>query len=148
MKLFSMFFISLVLLSGWGNDLENAKKKAGKEHKLVLLNFSGSDWCIPCIQMRKEIFESGTFTSYAENNLVLVNADFPRLNKNKLSKEEEKSNNKLADKYNPEGIFPYTLLLTADGKLLKKWAGFPRLSPEQFTEQLKELSDAANSGKN
>lgn len=144
MKFFSMFIVSALLVSGWGNDLEDAKKTAEKDHKLILVSFSGSDWCIPCIRMHKEIFESNTFKDYAETDLVLVNADFPRLSKNSLSKDEQKKNEKLADKYNPEGIFPLTLLLNADGKVLKTWAGFQRLSPEEFTAQVKEIANAGS----
>jgi thioredoxin-related protein len=145
MKIFSAFILSLVLLSGWETDMEDAKKKADKEHKMVLLSFSGSDWCIPCIKMHKEIFEAPVFTEYAENNLVLVNADFPRLAKHQLSKDAVKKNEKLADRYNKEGIFPLTLLLDAEGKVVKTWEGYPRVNAEQFTSQIKDLLDA---GKN
>jgi len=62
---------------GWINNLEDAKKLAKKEQKLILLNFSGSDWCIPCMRLKKEVFDSEAFTKYAANHLVLVNADFP-----------------------------------------------------------------------
>jgi thiol-disulfide isomerase/thioredoxin len=108
----------------------------------MLLNFSGSDWCGPCIRLRKLVFESRVFISYADSNLVLINADFPRLKKNKLSKEQQKKNDRIADKYNPKGIFPYTALLDADGKIIRIWEGNPDLSPEQFTRQLKAAVDA------
>ena len=64
----------LVMASGWETDFDNAKKQAEKEHKLILLNFSGSDWCIPCIRLRKEVFENTTFKTFADSNLVLLNA--------------------------------------------------------------------------
>lgn len=147
MKIFSTLLFSVILFSGWNNDFEDAKKKADKEHKYILLNFSGSDWCIPCIKMHKEIFESPSFTAFAEENLVMVNADFPRLNKNKPSKDQEKKNEKLADKYDKEGTFPLTLLLNAEGKVIKSWEGFPRLTAEEFTAQIKEITDAGK-GKN
>jgi thioredoxin-related protein len=134
----------LLFLTGWQTDFENAKKEAKSEHKLILLNFSGSDWCGPCIRLHDEIFESTTFKDFAENNLVLLNADFPRLKKNELSKEQQKKNDKLADKYNPQGIFPYTLLLDAEGKVIRTWDGFPNTSGEEFTAQLKDLANARN----
>jgi len=43
------------------NIFETAEATAKANHKLILLNFSGSDWCIPCIKMHKEIFENETF---------------------------------------------------------------------------------------
>ena len=137
MRLFSFCIACVFLVTGWDSDFEDAKKKAEKEHKLILLNFSGSDWCGPCIRLHKEIFETPVFTHYADSNLVLINADFPRLKKNQLSKDQQKKNDKLADKYNPQGIFPYTLLLNAEGKVIKAWEGFPNISAEEFTRQLK-----------
>ena len=91
-----------------------------------MLNFSGSDWCVPCINLRREIFESTSFKEFADNNLVLLNADFPRLKKNQLSKDQQKKNDQLADKYNPQGHFPYTLLLDAEGKVINAWDGLPK----------------------
>ena len=110
------FFLSH---TGWETDFQKASEQAHKEHKLILLNFSGSDWCGPCIRLKKEIFEAKEFDTFAEQCLVLVNADFPRLKKNQLSKEQTKRNDSLADKYNAEGVFPLTLLLNSDGKVIK-----------------------------
>jgi thioredoxin-related protein len=128
--------LSAVLLGfnpgGWLNNLEQAEKIAKEKHQLILLNFSGSDWCMPCIKMKKEIFESEPFKQYADSNLVLVNADFPR-KKNALSKEQVKINEALADQFNKEGKFPYTILITEDGKVLKEWEGCPNIKPEAFT---------------
>jgi len=109
----------------WVADINKAKQAAAAEHKFILLNFSGSDWCGPCIRLHKEIFESDTFAAFAENNLVMVNADFPRQKKNQLSKIQQQQNDKLADKYNAAGNFPYTLLLNADGDIVRSWDGFP-----------------------
>jgi len=74
-----MQFLYTVLLAGillstitWRTDFEKAKTEAKSEHKLILLNFSGSDWCGPCIRLKKDIFDSETFMKYADENLVLV----------------------------------------------------------------------------
>jgi len=144
MRFFSTLIIGFFLLTvnGWETDFQTAKKKAGVEHKFILLNFSGSDWCGPCIRMHDEIFESSSFLNFAENNLVLVNADFPRLKKNQLEKEQQKNNNKLADKYNSEGVFPFTILLSPDEKVMMTWVGYPNATAEQFTSQVKDLINA------
>jgi thioredoxin-related protein len=126
----------------WETDFSKAKQLAQADHKLIVLNFSGSDWCGPCIRLHKEIFESNAFTGYANDHLVLMNADFPRLKKNQLPKEQQAKNDQLADQYNKEGKFPFTLLLTADGKVLKTWEGFPNISSEAFTEQVKAVANA------
>ena len=144
MKVLSLLLLSafLIATNDWGTDFEKAKETAIKEHKFILLNFSGSDWCGPCIRMHKEIFDANEFKKYAEDNLVLINADFPRLKKNKLEKELQKNNDHLADLYNSNGIFPLTVLLTADGKVAKQWEGYPQLTPGEFVEQLKAASNA------
>ncbi|MGV3698018.1 thioredoxin family protein [Flavobacterium sp.] len=138
--------ISLLLLSlstvQWEPNFENAKKTAKENHELILLNFSGSDWCGPCIVTRKEYFESEVFLKMASDNLVLVNADFPRKKKNIGSPEQVKRNEALAEIYNKQGVFPLTLLLNADGRVLKTWSGKPEVSPEQWTAEIKAICDA------
>jgi thioredoxin-related protein len=126
----------LISNSEWYTDFDKAKDEAKISHKYILLNFSGSDWCSPCIRMHKDIFASDTFTKYAASNLLLVNADFPRLRKNQLSKEQMEKNDALAEKYNRDGKFPYTVLLDSDGKVLKSWEGLPNLSPEKFVGEI------------
>jgi len=135
-------FIALLLISGWENDFDTARQKANAQHKLILLEFSGSDWCGPCIRFHQEVFETTSFKNYADTALILLNADFPRLKKNQLSKAQQKKNDKLADKYNPNGVFPMTVLLDADGKMLKSWEGYPHLTAEQFISQVKAIPDA------
>jgi thioredoxin-related protein len=145
MKILLTFLLSSFLTSSslWLSNIDQAKKEATESHKNILVNFSGSDWCGPCIRMHKEIFESEAFTKYAPNNLVLVNADFPRLKKNQLSKEQTKLNESLADKYNPGGKFPYTVLLDANGKVLKSWEGYSPMSPDKFIEDVNSAAHGA-----
>jgi len=140
----SILFSAILFLNTWQTDFEKAKAEAKTENKFILLNFSGSDWCGPCIRLKKEIFDSESFTNYADKHLVLVNADFPRLKKNMLSKEQQKQNDALADKYNSDGAFPLTLLLDADGKVIKKWDGFPSETVEEFKNDVKAAADASH----
>lgn len=122
--LLSTFSISLMGAEGWGSDFVEAQKLAKSSNKLILLNFSGSDWCGPCIQLKKEVFESEQFKSFAEGKLVLVRADFPRLKKNQLEKSQQAKNDLMAEKYNTDGKFPLTVLINAEGKVMHKWEGF------------------------
>ena len=133
----------LFFSSPWETNFEKARQSAQSEHKLILLNFSGSDWCGPCIRLHKDIFDNSSFTQYANDHLVLVNADFPRLKKHKLPEDQQKMNDELADKYDKDGIFPLTLLITPDGKVIKKWEGNPQTTPETFVSQIKALEDAS-----
>lgn len=127
----------------WQTDFEAAARQAKEEHKLILLNFSGFDWCGPCIRLHGTFFTSTSFTAFASDELVLVNADFPRLKKNRLPDTQQKKNDALAERYNPNGAFPLTLLLNKDGKVLHTWEGVPNTTPEAFTEQLKAMCNAA-----
>ncbi|MDB5091710.1 MAG: thioredoxin family protein [Mucilaginibacter sp.] len=145
MKLLIMLFITGLFSSvTWLGNFKEATAEAAKTHKYILVNFSGSDWCGPCIRERKEILETATFENFASDHLVLVRADFPRQKRNLLSKEQTKLNEQLADKYNPDGKFPYTLLIDEHGKVLKDWDGFPNESPEKFVAQINEITNAAN----
>ncbi len=117
-------------------NLDVAIKQAKESHKQILVNFSGSDWCGPCIRLRKEILETETFENYAGNHLILVRADFPRQKKNKLPSAQVKLNEAMAEKYNPDGKFPYTILLDEKGKVIRAWDGFPDESPYQFVTEI------------
>jgi thioredoxin-related protein len=118
----------------FSQKLESAKT----ENKNVLLYFSGSDWCAPCVKFKKFIVNTPEFQTFATENLVIHNADFPRLSKNKLAKEVEKENETLADKYNSKGIFPLILLLDAEGNVIKKWEEYPKETVEEFIAKLKK----------
>ena len=136
------FFFIAVSFTKWQPDFATAVQTAKEKHELILINFSGSDWCGPCMRMHKEIFENETFSKMADTCLVMVNADFPRNKKNQLSKQMVKQNDMLADKYNPNGSFPYTVLINADGKVLKAWDGFPNENAAQFAMEVKDIFDA------
>jgi len=141
MKLIALLLLFALSIQ-WEPSFDNAKKTAKEKHELILLNFSGSDWCVPCIGLRKEYLESDTFTKMANDNLVLVNADFPRKKKNQADAGMIKRNEALAEIYNKQGIFPLTLLLNADGKVIRSWQGKPAVSVEKWTQEIKALCDA------
>ncbi|AZA49816.1 thioredoxin family protein [Chryseobacterium carnipullorum] len=122
------------------NRLENAKKEAMENKELILLSFSGSDWCIPCIKLHKNIIETEDFSKLRSDKIIVyINADFPRNKKNQLSSDIKKENASLADQYNPKGLFPYTLLLDSDGKVVKKWEGLPSENALAFSKEIRDL---------
>ncbi|NBO57798.1 MAG: thioredoxin family protein [Chitinophagia bacterium] len=124
----------------WLNDLKQAKQIAQQEHKYILLNFSGSDWCGPCIRMHQEVFNSDEFQKVADKKLVMVNADFPRLKKNQLPVSQQKINDELAEQYNTKGLFPFTLLLDENGKVIKTWEGFYVNGSVEFSQLINQLT--------
>ena len=126
----------------WEPNFEHAKKLAKEKNELILLNFSGSDWCVPCIGLRKEFLESEAFGEFSSKNLILVNADFPRRKKNEVSSEQNKRNEALAEQYNKNGAFPLTLLLNSEGKVLKTWEGKPKVSVEEWIKEIQVICEA------
>jgi thioredoxin-related protein len=136
-----IFCVAALSFTNWQPDFQKAKQQAKNKHQLIILNFSGSDWCGPCMRMKREIFEDVTFSSFADSNLVLVNADFPRSKKHQLAKEQQEQNDILAEKFNPSGKFPYTILLDEEGKILKSWDGLPDEDGIAFTNSIKKIMD-------
>jgi thioredoxin-related protein len=134
--LFALLFFVVTTPMPWLTSLDEAKISAEQQHKMILLNFSGSDWCGPCIKMKKEVFESEAFNNIASKKLILIRADFPRAKKNQLSKEQTKHNEALAEKYNPLGKFPYTVLLDPNGKVIREWDGYIFSSQNKFISDL------------
>jgi len=139
--IFLIACISSLLFTGekeWYTDFDKAKAEAAEKHEYILLNFAGSDWCVGCIKMEKEVFETETFKDFADKKLVLVKADFPRLKKNRLPEEQQKKNDQLAERYNPNGYFPYTVLLDPSGKQVRAWEGFYDQGTNSFINEIDE----------
>jgi hypothetical protein len=137
----ALLFGAWLMAPGWHYDLDEARKLAGEQHKHILLNFSGSDWCGPCIMLRKEILDDPSFLQMADTSLILVNADFPRNKKNQLSRQQQALNDAMADKYNAQGKFPLTLLLDEKGIVLKTWEGMPNEKPAEFASDVQKTID-------
>lgn len=119
----------------WQTDLPKAQTQAGKEKKMVLLDFTGSDWCGWCIKLHKEVFSQPAFLDYAKANLVLVEVDFPQ--KKKLEPEQKKANDALAKKYKIEG-YPTIIVLDGQGKKLGE-LGYQPGGPKAFIASLEKL---------
>lgn len=105
----------------WTTNLGQALEVAKKENKKVLINFTGSDWCPPCIQMKKDVYETQEFKNFASKHLVLVEIDFPK--KKSLPKALQEANEELARSYNVRSV-PTMFLLDANGKRLLSRSGY------------------------
>ena len=132
-------FISLCTFSqNWKNNIEEAKTEAKASNKNILLVFSGSDWCAPCIKLDRTIFQTEVFKAEAAQKWVLVKADFPKKKGNLLSAELTESNKKLAEKYNKEGNFPLVVLLDSTGKVIGI-TGYKNVSPTEYVQLLNAM---------
>ncbi len=119
----------------WLTDLEQAKTVAIEGNKKIVLVFQGSDWCAPCIKLDKEIWSTNEFKNYAKKHFVLLKADFPRKKKNKLEKTQQEKNNKLAEKYNTKGFFPFVVVLNSEGIVLGE-SSYKKISPTEYAKLL------------
>lgn len=123
----------------WGSDFAAALKSAAASKKVILADFTGSDWCPWCVKLDGEVFKTDVFKAFAKENLILFVADYP--NEKELSKEVVEQNRKLAEKYGVEG-FPTVLLLDENGKELAR-TGYRRGGAEAYVEHLKGLMEKA-----
>ena len=121
----------------WLTDLPKAQAKAKTENKMVMMDFTGSDWCGFCIKLDKEVFATKEFADYAAKNLVLVQLDFPR--RKELAADLKKANAALQSKYNVNG-FPTLVVLDKDGKEAGRQVGYGGDGPKAFIAKIKEFA--------
>ncbi|WP_396185770.1 thioredoxin family protein [Flavobacterium sp.] len=133
-----VFISSLSYSQNWNTNFEDAKQYALKDNKNILLVFSGSDWCAPCIKLDNVVWKSEVFKSESEKNWVIYKADFPKKKANQLSPELTESNNKLAEKYNKNGSFPLVILLDKTGKVIGM-TGFKNISATDYIQLIHSL---------
>lgn len=106
----------------WMTDLEAAKTKAAAENKAVLVDFTGSDWCGYCIRLKKNVFDTPEFETYAADKFVLVEIDVPNDVSRVGGAENAAKNRALCEQYQVSG-FPTIMVLSADGKVLGGFVG-------------------------
>jgi thioredoxin-related protein len=105
----------------WLTSVPEAQALAKKENKLVLMDFTGSDWCSWCKKLDAEVFTKPEFIEYARKNLVLVQVDFP--NSKPQSPELQKANKALQSKYKVDG-YPTLVVITPDGTIVWQQVGY------------------------
>ena len=120
---------------GWLTSLDQAQKEALAKNRLLLMDFTGSDWCGWCIMLDKEVFSKPEFKEYASKNLVLLELDFPRAKK--IPPEVIAQNEKLAVKYGIQG-FPTVVVFDSSGKPLGA-LGYQAGGPQAFIAELEKL---------
>jgi thioredoxin-related protein len=132
------FFATIAHGSEWQTDYEQALAIAKAENKCVLLNFTGSDWCGPCIQMEKAVFSKAAFMNYAKKNLVLVEIDFPR--RKALPAKVTQQNERLAGRYDiAKSGYPTVVLLNPNGKILGQLEGYADEGPADIIAWVEKL---------
>lgn len=139
MKYTAVFFCYFFILCGFGQDwkknFDEALSSANSSNMPILLVFSGSDWCGPCISLDKRIWQSQEFKDYSSKYYNLYKADFPRKKGNALAASMVKENKVLAEKFNPKGYFPLVVILDKNQNVLGT-TGFQKGTPGSYIAHL------------
>ena len=120
---------------GWMTSYEQGQQEAKANNKLVLLDFTGSDWCGWCKLLDREVFSKPEFKEYASKNLVLVEVDFPKM---KVLPDAARTQNiRLAQRFQIQG-FPTIIVLNSDGQIVGE-LGYVKGGPTAFIEVLEKM---------
>lgn len=117
----------------WTEDFPAAQLRATEQKKRLFVDFTGSDWCPPCIALHKKVLTQPEFLQHAEDRYVLVKVDFPR-NKPQADPQRE-ANQILARAYRVQS-FPTVLVLEANGTEVQRLNGYNDTSPADFIKSL------------
>lgn len=127
----------------WGTSYDAALKSATSDKKLILADFTGSDWCINCIKLRTAVFDKPEFKEWAKKNVVLLELDFPT---NKPQTEDlKKQNDDLRKKHNIQS-YPTIVFLDATGKAVGNLAGYAGEGATEWLKKAQAIVDGAKKG--
>ncbi len=127
-------FAASAFSANWSENYDESVKKAREANKPLFILFTGSDWCPPCIQLERRVLASDTFSKFAEENLVLMKADFPRAPQNEAIKQQ---NLKLRDQFQVEGYPTVFVLNASSGDIYFKQSAFRGQTPQQYVNEIK-----------
>jgi|AVFP01.1.fsa_nt_gi thioredoxin-related protein len=119
-------------MDNWHSNFADAQELAQKNNKHLLLYFSGSDWCRPCMKLSKDVIETSDFQTFISNKVIAIQLDFPAQEKNQLSADQLAHNEALAEKYNDKGSFPLLVVLDANGKKIGQISGYQNEGSEKI----------------
>ena len=120
----------------WFTDYNTALAQAKSGNKVLLIDFTGSDWCGWCIKLKGEVFDTSEFAAFARENLVLLEVDFPR--RKTLSGAQQQANAALQARFQPEG-FPTLYLVNGEGRTLSE-LGYVAGGPGAFISAMKQAA--------
>ena len=126
----------------WHDSLSTAIAEAKSNNKLILANFTGSDWCHFCVKLKDEVFKTPDFKAWASDNVVLLEVDFPK--RTQLPPEVQRQNDMLQSRFNISS-YPTVLLLDAGGNVRAKM-GYERGKSSSQWVQLAEARLQQNVG--
>jgi thioredoxin-related protein len=135
----ALLFASMIFVhADWTTDYKAALVQAKAQKKLVLLDFTGSDWCGYCKLLDKEVFTQQSFKDFADKNYIQVTVDFPQ--QKQLPDDVKQQNDALGNQFKIDG-YPTLIVLDADGKELGRQVGYdPGSGPDAVIAKLKSFN--------
>jgi protein disulfide-isomerase len=121
--------------SSWTTSLKTATAQARKTGKPILIDFTGSDWCPWCMKLHAEVFDTPAFATWAADNVVLLECDFP--NGRQPPADIKAQNAELAQKFNVSG-YPTVVFIDADGNELGR-TGYIQGGADAWIRQASKL---------
>jgi protein disulfide-isomerase len=116
--------------AGWLNSLPEAKRRAAAENKLILANFTGSDWCGFCQALMDDVFSKPEFHRWAAQKVILLYVDFPQLHF--LPPEIQEQNATLGQQFGIQGV-PQIYFLDATGEPITNLGYLPVSATQWIT---------------
>ena len=123
---------------GWSFDAAASAEQAAEEKRDMLLLFTGSDWCPPCMELEKKILSQGQFLEKAKESFVLVKFDFPQNTPQEAAIQQQ--NQEWSDRFGISA-FP-TVVLLDSGQKPYAFTGFRDEGPDAYLTHLAELRQA------
>lgn len=120
----------------WHTSWDAAAAESRSSGKPILINFTGSDWCGWCIRLKKEVFDTDAFQSWAGSKVVLLEIDFPR--RKAQAPSAKAANQQLAKKFGVQG-YPSIFFSDAQGKKLGDRLGYMEGGPGAWTRQAEQM---------
>lgn len=121
----------------WYADFDEAMAAAKAQGKDLLVDFTGSDWCVWCHRLDGEVFSKEAFKQYAAENFITVALDFPQDPEIQAQVPNPERNDELQAEYGVRG-FPTVLLMTPEGEVYGR-TGYRPDGPEPYVEYLESV---------
>ncbi len=122
--------------SYWQNNYKEALSKGEREDKLLLIFFTGSDWCHWCQKLERELFSEIKFKNDLPTLAVPLQVDFPM--RGKISPKQKRHNQILKEKFKVEAFPTVIILDPVSGKQLLRHS-YTSEGTEAYLKILKDL---------
>ena len=125
----------------WLLEFPEGQTAAVASGKDLLIDFGGSDWCVPCGTLKERILSRPEFLARVGDKFVLIDIDLPATDRTPIPADRKQRYEALQERY---GIttFPTVLLATPDGRAYARTTYRESMAtPELFGGHLEALQE-------